>query len=205
MKKATTTARRASVPTTVNEYLAAVSSDARGALTKLRKTIKAAAPMATEAISYGMPAFKYEGVLVYYAAFKGHCSFFPASMTVMRRYAAELKRFDTSKGTIRFPAAKPLPAALVTRMVRARVAENEARQAAREDRKRSAGAGSPALPPGRRQSPKSGGSYTLDKLRYGRKLTMHEVTASWPGLQSVNAPVPNRGGHDETRIQALEP
>ncbi len=80
-----------------------------------------------------MPAFKHQGPLVYYAAFKDHCSFFPASTTVMRRFATELKRYDnTSKGTIRFPADKPLPAALVTRMVKARVAENEARQASRK-------------------------------------------------------------------------
>ena len=111
----------------IEDYLAAVPPDARSALVGLRKTIKAAAPRAVEAISYGMPAFKHKGVLVYYAAFKDHCSFFPASKTVMRRYAAELKKYDTSKGTVRFPAAKPLPAALVTRMVKARIAENEAR------------------------------------------------------------------------------
>ncbi len=95
---------------TVRDYLAAVPPDARAALKKLRRTIKAAAPKATEAISYGMPAFKYMGTLVYYAAFKDHCSFFPASTTVMRRFAAELKGHDTSKGTIRFTANKPLPA-----------------------------------------------------------------------------------------------
>jgi uncharacterized protein YdhG (YjbR/CyaY superfamily) len=78
-----------------------------------------------------MPAFKHQGPLVYYAAFKDHCSFFPASVAVMRRFAAPLRRYDTSKGTIRFPAAEPLPAALVRRIVKARIAENEARQASR--------------------------------------------------------------------------
>lgn len=126
-------------PKMVTAYIAALPKDARVALTNLRRTIKAAAPMAVETISYGMPAFAHKGVLVYYAAFKDHCSFFPASKTVMRRYAAELKKYDTSKGTVRFPAAKPLPAALVTRMVKARIAENEARQAVREKRKHGAG------------------------------------------------------------------
>jgi uncharacterized protein YdhG (YjbR/CyaY superfamily) len=117
---------------TVKDYLAAVPRDARATLRNLRKVIKAAAPLATEAISYGMPAFKYKGTLVYYAAFKDHCSFFPASTAVMRRHAAELKGYGTtSKGTIRFQPDKPLSPALVTRMVKERIAENEARQAAR--------------------------------------------------------------------------
>jgi|WetSurMetagenome_2_1015567.scaffolds.fasta_scaffold115536_2 uncharacterized protein YdhG (YjbR/CyaY superfamily) len=104
---------------------------------QLRKAIKAAAPEAIEGISYGMPAFKHKGQLVYYAAFKDHCSFFPASTAVMRRFAAELKGYDTTgKGTIRFPALKPLPATLVKRMVRARIAENEAREALRSRRQR---------------------------------------------------------------------
>ena len=129
MREATGTGSRMSARAeTVRDYLAAVPPDARAALTKLRRTIKAAAPKATETISYGMPAFKYMGTLVYYAAFKDHCSFFPASMTVMRRFAAELKGHDTSKGTIRFTADKPLPASLVARMVKARVTENETRQ-----------------------------------------------------------------------------
>lgn len=136
MKRAKAIAGRTGAPAeSVEDYLAALPPDSRAALTRLRKTIRAAAPTATEAISYGMPAFKYKGVLVYYAAFKDHCSLFPASMAVIRRHAAELRKYDTSKGTIRFPAAKPLPARLVTRMVKERVAENEARQADRENRK----------------------------------------------------------------------
>jgi uncharacterized protein YdhG (YjbR/CyaY superfamily) len=124
---------RAQTPRTVAAYLAELPMDARAALKKLRKTIKATAPDAIEGISYGMPAFKHKGQLVYYAAFKDHCSFFPASVAVMRRFATELKGYDTTgKGTIRFPASKPLPAALVTKLVRARVAENEARQTNRK-------------------------------------------------------------------------
>ena len=119
----------------VAAYLAALPKDSRAALKKLRKTIRAAAPEAIEGISYGMPAFKHEGPLVYYAAFKDHCSFFPASMAVMHRFATELKRYDnTNKGTIRFQPDNPLPASLVTRLVRARIAENEARRALRNRR-----------------------------------------------------------------------
>jgi uncharacterized protein YdhG (YjbR/CyaY superfamily) len=118
---------------TVAAYLAALPKDSRAALKKLRQTIKAAAPEAIEGISYGMPAFKHKGPLVYYAAFKDHCSFFPASMAMMRRFAAELKRYDNaSKGTIRFQPDNPLPVSLVTKLVRARVAENEAMQASRK-------------------------------------------------------------------------
>ena len=77
-----------------------------------------------------MPAF-YQGKrpLVYYAAFKEHCSFYPASVAVMREFANELRRFETSKGTIRFPIGKPPPATLVMRVVKARIRENEARRA----------------------------------------------------------------------------
>ena len=127
------TCLRATHRQTVAAYLAALPKDSRTALKRLRKTIRAAAPEAVEGISYGMPAFKHKGPPVYYAAFKDHCSFFPASMAVMRRFATELKRYDnTSKGTIRFQPDNPLPVSLVTRLVKARVAENEARQASRK-------------------------------------------------------------------------
>jgi uncharacterized protein YdhG (YjbR/CyaY superfamily) len=125
------TEEKSARPQTVDAYLAAVPEEARAALTKLHKTIKAAAPDATEGIMWGMPGFRLNGYLVGYAAFKDHCSFFPASATLVRRFATDLKSYSTSKGTIRFPASKPLPAALVTRLVKARIAENEARQAAR--------------------------------------------------------------------------
>ena len=119
-------------PDTVGAYLASVPRDARAALAKLRRDIKAAAPEAGELIAWDMPAFKQERLLVGYAAFKDHCSFFPASMAVMRTFAADLKGYTTSKGTIRFLATKPLPAALVRQIVKARIAENEARQASRK-------------------------------------------------------------------------
>lgn len=110
----------------VDEYLAGVPKEARATLEKLRRTIRAAAPMAAEVISYQIPMYKHHGMVVGFAAFKDHCSLFPGS-AVMDRYKKELERYDTSKGTIRFPANKPLPSALVKKLVKARIKENEAR------------------------------------------------------------------------------
>jgi uncharacterized protein YdhG (YjbR/CyaY superfamily) len=113
---------------TVTEYLRAVPAKPRAALQNLRKTIKAAAPSAVEGISYGMPTFKYGGrMLVSYAAFTNHCSFFPASYAVMAAHKNDLKGYEVSKGTIRFAADKPLPASLVKKMVKARIREHEAK------------------------------------------------------------------------------
>lgn len=122
--------------TTVDEYLERLPPEFRGALQRLRNTIRAAAPKAEEVISYGMPAFRYHGMLVYYAAFADHCSLFVGSPTARRRFARELKPFAAGKGTVHFTVEKPLPAGLVTRIVRARVAENEARQARKSTRPR---------------------------------------------------------------------
>ncbi len=119
----------------VDAYLRNVPPDARAALTRLRRAIKAAAPGAEEAISYAMPAYKLNGPLVYFAAFKEHCSFFPASKSVVKRFSRELSSFDASGGTIRFSPRRPLPASLVTRIVRARIKENEARRASRAARR----------------------------------------------------------------------
>ena len=117
---------------TVAEYFRAVPAKPRAALQKLRKAIKAAAPGAVEVISYGMPAFRHQGrMLVYYAAFRDHCSFFPASNAVIAAHQTDLKPFETSKGTIRFVPERPLPATLVKKMVKARVREIEARSAKR--------------------------------------------------------------------------
>ena len=114
--------------TTVDEYLAEVAEPAHSTLQKVRAMIRAAAPKeATEAISYGMPAFKYKGSLVGYAAFKEHCSFFPMSGTLIEEMQDDLKKYKTSKGTIQFPSDKPLPAALVKKLVKARVLENESK------------------------------------------------------------------------------
>jgi uncharacterized protein YdhG (YjbR/CyaY superfamily) len=112
----------------VDAYLADLPQDVRATLEPIRKAIGAAAPEATETIAYGMPAFEYAGrPLVYFAAFKKHCSFFPASYQAMERFADELARFDVQKGTVRFPIGKPLPATLVKKIVRARVKETDAR------------------------------------------------------------------------------
>lgn len=112
----------------VEEYLAALPADERSALEDLRSTIRAAAPMATEGISYAIPAFKHHGPLVSYAAFKGHCSFFPMSPKVLEAHAHELEGYELAKGTIRFPVDRPLSAALVKRIVLERIAENESRR-----------------------------------------------------------------------------
>jgi uncharacterized protein YdhG (YjbR/CyaY superfamily) len=113
----------------VEQYLAGVPEPARSTLGKVRAAIRAAAPAeATECISYGMPAFQYKGGLVAYAAFKNHCSFFPMCASLIDTLQEELKGYRTSKGTLQFPSDKPLPAALVKKMVKARVAENEAKK-----------------------------------------------------------------------------
>jgi uncharacterized protein YdhG (YjbR/CyaY superfamily) len=111
----------------VEGYLAAEPAGARAALLKLRKTIQAAAPEATEDISYQVPTFKQNGGLVAYAAFPEHCSFFVMSTEVMRAHAAELDGYPVGKGSIRFSPDEPLPATLVKKLVKARIAENEAR------------------------------------------------------------------------------
>ena len=108
----------------VDAYLTSVAPDARAALQKLRQTIRAAAPTAEEGFSYGLPAFRLDGrPLVCYGASKNHCSFFPMSPAVIRAHARDLKAYETSKGTIRFSPAQPLPASLVRKLVKARIAE----------------------------------------------------------------------------------
>ena len=108
----------------VAEYLATLAPDQRKALEQLRRIIRAAAPRATEGLYYRMPAFRESGrALVAYAAFRDHCSLFPLSARVIEARAADLAGFRTSKGTIQFTPDRPLPAALVKRLVRARQAE----------------------------------------------------------------------------------
>jgi uncharacterized protein YdhG (YjbR/CyaY superfamily) len=113
----------------VNAYLAKVPEPARTTLEKIRATIRSAVPAeATEGLSYGMPAFHYRGALVAYAAFKKRCSFFPMQASLTDTMKEELQGYRTSKGTLQFPVDKPLPAALVKKMVKARVAENEGKK-----------------------------------------------------------------------------
>jgi uncharacterized protein YdhG (YjbR/CyaY superfamily) len=120
--KRTATPAKATKPKTHDNYLAAVTEDKRGALQKLRRAIKAAAPKAEECISYQIPAFRLNGkFLVAYGAATNHCAFYPGS--TVNALKEELKGYNTSKGTIRFPADKPLPTALVRKLVRLRIEE----------------------------------------------------------------------------------
>jgi uncharacterized protein YdhG (YjbR/CyaY superfamily) len=113
-------------PKTIDEYLAALSNDKRAALERLRKTIRAAAPKAEECISYQIPGFRLGGrLLVSFGAAANHCAFYPGAYPV-KAHQNELKAYDTSKGTIRFQADRPLPAALVRKLVKTRIAEHTA-------------------------------------------------------------------------------
>ena len=110
--------------TDLQAYFASLSADKRAALQKLRRAIRAAAPEAEEGFSYGLPAFRLGGrPLVCYGASTHHCSFFPMSPAVIRAHAKDLKKYETSKGTIRFAPDRPLSASLVRKLVRARLAE----------------------------------------------------------------------------------
>jgi uncharacterized protein YdhG (YjbR/CyaY superfamily) len=113
---------------TIDDYLATLAADKRAALEKLRKTIKAAAPKAEECISYQLPAFRQNGMLVAFGATANHCAFYLMNTTMVEAFSDELLKYDTSKGTIRFQADKPLPATLVRKLVKARIAENESRR-----------------------------------------------------------------------------
>ena len=109
----------------MDDYLAGVPEPARSTLNRVRVAIRSALPAeATEGISYRIPVFKYKGPLVWYAAFADHCSLFPGASAI-KTLKNELKDFPTSKGTIHFPLDKPLPGALVKKIVRARMAEKE--------------------------------------------------------------------------------
>jgi uncharacterized protein YdhG (YjbR/CyaY superfamily) len=115
-------------PKNVEEYLAGIPEPARITFNKLRAAIQSAVPAeAIEIISYRIPAFKHKRVLVWFAAFSNHCSLFPTA-AVIEAFKNELKGFSTSKGTIHFPTDKPLPTALIKKLVKARVAQNESKK-----------------------------------------------------------------------------
>jgi uncharacterized protein YdhG (YjbR/CyaY superfamily) len=121
-------AKANATPKSVDEYLAGVPQPARSTLNKIRAAIRSAAPpQATETISYGIPAFKHNEVLLWFAAFSNHCSLFPTA-SVIEAFKKELKGFPTSKGTIHFPTDKPLPSALVKKLVKARVKQIESKK-----------------------------------------------------------------------------
>ena len=105
-----------------DEYLASLSNDTRAALERLGKAIRAAAPGAEECISYQLPALRLDGKpLVAFGAAANHCAFYPMSGATVEAFKDELKDYDTSKGTIRFQAANPLPATLIRKLVKARI------------------------------------------------------------------------------------
>jgi uncharacterized protein YdhG (YjbR/CyaY superfamily) len=135
-QKARTAPRPASIGADVDAYLAKVPEPARTTLLKVRATIRSVVPPeTTEALSYGMPAFRYKGALVAYAAFRDHCSLFPMQASLIDEMRDELKSYRTAKGTLQFPLDKPLPAALLKKMVKARIAENEIRSAIKAARR----------------------------------------------------------------------
>jgi uncharacterized protein YdhG (YjbR/CyaY superfamily) len=115
----------AAKPRSHDEYLATVRDDQRAALEQLRALIKAAAPKAEECMSYGICAFRQDGMLVGYGAAARHCALFLMSGTTLEAHKDLLEGYDTSKGTIRFQPEKPLPARLVRKLVKARIAENQ--------------------------------------------------------------------------------
>jgi uncharacterized protein YdhG (YjbR/CyaY superfamily) len=127
-RKRRSAAKGRGAPKNVEEYLAGVPEVARGNFDKLRAAVRSAVPAeATEIISYAIPAMRHNGVLVWFAAFSSHCSLFPTA-AVIEALKSELKDFTTSKGTVQFPTNKPLPIALVKKLVKARVAQNESKK-----------------------------------------------------------------------------
>ena len=111
-------------PKTIDEYLASVNANHRDALQKIREAIHAVAPNAEECMSYAIPAFRLNGrLLVGFAAWSNHCSFYAMSSKTLKKFRNELRNFQTSKGTLRFSPGKPMPVALVKKLVKARVAQ----------------------------------------------------------------------------------
>jgi uncharacterized protein YdhG (YjbR/CyaY superfamily) len=108
---------------TVDEYLSAFPASTKSVLRKMRTTIKEVVPHAEEVISYNMPAFKQNGILVWYAAYKEHIGFYPTPAPI-KTFAQELRGYKTSKGAIQFPIDKPIPTSLVKKIVRFRAKQN---------------------------------------------------------------------------------
>lgn len=133
MKKRQSTNRKPAkktgvTPKTVDEYFSRVPQSSRTTLNKLRATIRSAVPKdSLEIISYGIPAYKQNRIFVWYAAFTNHCSLFPTA-AIIEKFKNDLKPFSKSKGTIHFPTDKPLPTALIEKIVKARVAQAKSKQ-----------------------------------------------------------------------------
>jgi uncharacterized protein YdhG (YjbR/CyaY superfamily) len=119
----------------IDEYLSLQSEKVRFVLEELRQIIRDTAPEAEEVISYGIPAYKYKGMLVYFAAYKKHCSLFGGTDGLTEQMQEELKDYKTSKGTIQFTLEKPLPKELVEKIVKIRMKQNEEMQIAKNQKK----------------------------------------------------------------------
>jgi len=133
-RKRTTGAKKKRVPATVDEYLSRVSPTAREPLSKIRAAIRSVVPAeAIEVISYNIPAFKHKKVLVWYAAFSDHCSLFPTA-SIIEAFKGDLAGFSTSKGTVHFPLDKPMPTALIKKLVKARLSKVESKNVSRKGR-----------------------------------------------------------------------
>jgi len=127
--------KRSKKPSTIDDYLSGLTPDKRAALQRLRKTIHTIVPRAEETISYGIPAFRLDGrVLVWFAAAAGHCSFFPGG--VVQDFTDELKRYSISKGTLRFDPEEGLPAALVRKLIKAKIAKMPSKETGRKSTRR---------------------------------------------------------------------
>ena len=119
---------------TVDEYISAFPANKKKILRQVRQTIKQAAPQAEELISYNMPAYRYNGMLVYFAGYKNHIGFYPITSAI-KAFKKELAAYEGAKGTVRFPLDKPLPLGLISKMVKFRVKENEAKALLKKKKK----------------------------------------------------------------------
>ena len=184
MRKSTTTGP---IPRTIDEYLASVPEPARGTLQQIRLIIRSAVPAgALEVITYSMPGFHYKGTLLSFAAFTNHCSLFPMSYAVIEKFQTELQAFPTSKGTIQFPMDQPLSAALIRKIVKARIAENEARN--RPPVKTRYYSHPPAKPatPARKTARVATGTPPASKPSAGRKSAAKPASAAPPKRKRPN-------------------
>jgi uncharacterized protein YdhG (YjbR/CyaY superfamily) len=172
-------------PATIDEYLARLPAEQGAALAKVRKAILAAAPNATECFSYGLPAFRDAGgLLAGLGASAKHCAYYPMSGSVVAAFASELQRYETSKGAIRFDAARPLPATLVRKLVKARQAENAKPAATPAAKKTAAKKTAAKTPPAKRQAPGSTARTDPAVAAYMRELD-HPLKAELESVRRI--------------------
>ena len=118
----------------IDEYIANFPTDIQKMLNLIRQTIRNNAPEASEIISYSMPAFKFHGMLVYFAAYKHHIGFYPGASGI-EAFKEEIKGFKNAKGTVQFPIDKPLPLDLISKIVQFRVTENTEKAVAKKNKR----------------------------------------------------------------------